>query len=142
VPQKRTAPQTPQTTTASTPLNIFTPGFSGDMNNQGFSPLPQGFSPSMANMDLSLDFSGADFTPNSLSGLNGTNGGMEGFQNGTMNGQDYSSEGLNVGSFWQMPMALEWDWADMGARVNGYPAAGLDTGQGLDQGMNEMNGPI
>lgn len=110
----------------------------------------QDFSPSMANMDLSLDFSGADFNSNTLSASNGSNGGMEGFRNGDMNGQNYSGEGLDVGLFqqpfvpqdWQMPMALEWDWADMGARSNGFPAAGFDAGQGQDLGMDGMNGPM
>ncbi len=99
----------------------------------------------MANMDLSLDFSSADFNTNILSASNGSNGGMGVFQNGDMNGQHYSGEGLNVGSFqqpfvpsdlWQMPMALEWDWADMGARSNGLPAAGFDIGREQDHGMN------
>jgi len=145
VPQKRAAPLTPQTNNVPTPQNVFTPGFSGDLNNQSFSPMLQGFSPSMANMDLSLDFSSADFNTNILSASNGSNGGMGVFQNGDMNGQHYSGEGLNVGSFqqpfvpsdlWQMPMALEWDWADMGARSNGLPAAGFDIEREQDHGMN------
>jgi len=151
VPQKRAAPPTPQINNAPTPQNIFTPGFSGELNNQPFSPILQDFSPSMANMDLALDFSGADFNPNMMSVSNGSNGGMEGFQNDDLNGQQYSSEGLNVGSFqqpfipqdlWQMPMTLEWDWADMGTGANGFPAAGFDSGQEQDHGMNGTIGPM
>ena len=76
------------------------------------------------------------------------NGGMEGFPNGDVNGpqqQDGSSvDGLNVGSFlqpfvpqdlWQMPMTLEWDWADMGGAANGYPAA-FEGAQGQGNGIN------
>lgn len=119
VPREGAAHSIPQTANAPTPQNIFTPGFSGDLNNQPLSPILQGFSPSMSNMDLALDFSGADFNPNMMSPSNGPNGGIEGFQNGDMNDQQYSGEGLDVGSFqqpfvpqdlWQMPFVYEDPW--------------------------------
>lgn len=146
VPQKRAAPPTPQTNNAPTPQNIFTPNFSGDLNNQPFSPNLQNFTPSMSNLDLALDFSGSNYNSNMTSASNGSNGGMEGFQNGDMSGQQYTSDGVNVGSFqqpfvpqdlWQMPMTLEWDWADMSSGANVFSPQGFDTGQGEDQsGMN------
>lgn len=147
VPQKRTAPQTPVSNNPPTPQNIFTPGFNGDLNNQAFNSNLQAFSPSLSNMDLALDFSGAEFNPNMMTASNG----MQGFSNGDMNGQQYSGEQLNMGSFqqpfvpqdlWQMPMTLEWDWADMGGGMNGFPAA-FDGGQpqGQDNVMNTQ-GPM
>ncbi len=146
VPMKRAAPPTPQSNNPATPQNFFTPNFSGDMSNQCFTPNLQGFSPDLSNMNLPVDFSGADF-PNMITPSNG----MESFPDGDMNGQQYSNGPLNVGSFqqpfvpqdlWQMPMTLEWDWADMGG-TNGFPAAfdpGQLPGQGQDQQQNGMNG--
>jgi len=147
VPQKRAAPPTPQSNNAPTPQDLFTPGFSGDLNNQPFNPNLPGFSPSMPNLDMSLDFSGAEFNPNMLPSSDG----MEDFSNGDMNGQQFNGEGLNVGSFqqpfvpqdlWQMPMTLEWDWADVGNMTggNGFPAT-FDAGQGQNGSMNGQ-GPM
>jgi len=147
VSMKRAAPPTPQSNNAATPQNFFTPNFNGDMSNQAFTPNLQGFSPDLSNLNLPMDFSGADF-PNMMTPSNG----MENFPHGDMNGQQYSNQLVSVGSFqqpfvpqdlWQMPMTLEWDWADMGG-ANGFPAT-FDHGQGQDQqqqqnGMNGMNG--
>ncbi|KAL2059144.1 hypothetical protein ABVK25_000436 [Lepraria finkii] len=148
VPQKRTAPPTPQSNDAPTPQNIFTPtapNFTGDLNNQPFNPNLQGFSPSLSDMNLPMDFSGADYS-NLMSTPTTTT--MENLPNGLPDGQHtYSSESLNVGSFqqpfvpqdlWQMPMTFEWDWGDMGG--SGFPTA-FDPGEGQEQqnGLNGMN---
>ena len=118
IPQKRTAPQTPQSNNNPTPQNVFTPGFNGDLNNQTFNPNLQGFSPNFSDMNLPVDFSGAEF-PNMTS----PSSGMNGYQDLNLEGQPYNGDSFNMGSFqqpfvpqdlWQMPMTLEWDMAQLG----------------------------
>lgn len=131
IPQKRAATQTPSQGNAPTPAKVFTPDFSGNnLSTQSFNPSLNGFSPSPVpiNGDLSslpLDFStpsGSEFA----NMLNGSAGMTPNFQ-GTDELQQQQLEGLsgppfNSDSFqqpfvpqdlWQMPMTLEWDWADM-----------------------------
>lgn len=131
VPQKRAAPPTTTSNNLSTPsANIFTPNFSNnDANSQPFNPSLNGFSPAAVpvtnnDIQLPLDFStpsGSDFA----NMLNPGSGLSQGFgENGDMPEQFGDSLGspFNSGSFqqpfipqdmWQMPMTLEWDWADM-----------------------------
>lgn len=131
IPQKRTAPQTPQSNNPPTPQNVLTPGFNGDLNSQSFNPNMQGFSPNFSDMNLPIDFSGAEFP-----GMTSPSNGLSGYQDMNMDGQQYGSDSFNMGSFqqpfvpqdlWQMPMTLEWDMAQLGD-VNGYAA--FDQGQG------------
>lgn len=67
-----------------------------------------------------------------------------------MEGQQYSNDMLNVGSFqqpfvpqdlWSMPMTFEWDWGAMDG-TNGFPAAGYEPAgqQQAEQGNGRMNG--
>ena len=148
IPQKRPAPSTPHSSNAPTPQNVFTPGFNGDLNNRTFNPSLQGFSPNFSDMNLPVDFSGADF-PNLTTPSNG----MNGYQDLNMDGQQYSGDSFSMGSFqqpfvpqdlWQMPMTLEWDMAQLGD-ANVFPA--FDPGQGQHQGqqhpdeMQGMSGP-
>ena len=158
VPQKRATSSTPQSSNVPTPQNIFTPqsapSFSGDSNTpQTFNPNLQGFSPSLSDMNLPLDFSGSDYS-NMMSPTTGTtmefpptnaNANASG-----MEGQQYSNDMLNVGSFqqpfvpqdlWSMPMTFEWDWGAMD-NTNGFPAAGYEpVGQQAEQqGDGRMNG--
>ena len=137
-PQKRTAPQPPQSNNAPTPQSIFTPGFNGDLNNQNFNPNLQGFSPSFSDMNLPVDFSGADF-----SNMTSPSNGMNGYQDINLDGQQFNGDSFNMGSFqqpfvpqdlWQMPMTLEWDMAQLGD-VNGFPA--FDPGQGQHPGEQQ-----
>lgn len=142
VSQKRPAPQTPSQNSTSAPAtNIFTPNFSGsDLSSQPFNPSINGFSPApvpVGNNDipLPLDFStpsGSDFA-NMLNPGNGIP--QEFAENGDMQSQLGASIGspFNMGSFqqpfvpqdlWQMPMTLEWDWADMANM--GYPSFDVD----------------
>ena len=144
IPQKRTAPQTPQSNDTPTPPSVFTPGFNGDLNNQAFNPNLQGFSPNFLDMNLPVDFSNADF-PNMTSPSNG----MNRYQEVNMDSQQYNGDSFNMGSFqqpfvpqdlWQMPMTLEWDIAQLGD-VNGFPA--FDPSQAQHQGQqhpDEMQG--
>lgn len=141
IPQKRTAPQTPQSNNPPTPRNVFTPGFNGDLNNQPFNPNLQSFSPNFSDLNIPVDFSGAEF-PNMTSPSNN----MNGYQDIAMDGQQYNGDSFNMGSFqqpfvpqdlWQMPMTLEWDMAQLGD-VNGFPA--FDQGQQQHDGMQGMNG--
>lgn len=142
IPQKRNAPQTPQSNNAPTPQSVFTPGFNGDLNSQSLNPNPQGFSPSFSDMNLPVDFSGADF-PNITSPSNG----MNGYQDINMDGQQYTGDPFNMGSFqqpfvpqdlWQMPMTLEWDMAQLG-EMNGFATFDPDQGQHPDE-MHGMSG--
>ena len=160
LPQKRAASSTPQSSNIPTPQNIFTPqsapSFSGEPNTpQTFNPNLQGFSPSLSDMNLTLDFSGPDYS-NMMSPSTGatmdfpptnTNANASGMEN-----QQFSNDMLNVGSFqqpfvpqdlWSMPMTFEWDWGAMDS-TNGVPAAGFEAaGQQAEQadgGMNGMNG--
>lgn len=142
IPQKRNAPQTPQSNNAPTPQSVFTPGFNGDLNSQSFNPNLQGFSPSFSDMNLPVDFSGADF-PNTTSPSNG----MNGYQDINMDGQQYTGDSFNMGSFqqpfvpqdlWQMPMTLEWDMAQLGD-MNGFATFDPDQGQHPDE-MHGMSG--
>ena len=143
VPQKRTAPQTPQTNNAPTPQNIFTPGFNGDLNNQTFNPNLQGFSPNFSDINLPVDFSNAEF-PNMTSPSNG----ISGYQDINLDGQQYGGDSFNIGSFqqpfvpqdlWQMPMTLEWDMAQLGD-VNGLPAFDPSQSQQHQDEMQSMIG--
>ena len=142
VPQKRTAPPTPTSNNAPTPQNIFTPGSFGELNNQF-----QGFSPSLSDMNLPLDFN-PSVASNDFPNMMGPTNGLPDFPNSTMEGQQYSSEQLNVGSFqqpfvpqdlWQMPMTLEWDWAAMSGE-NGFPQFDGGEGQAHPQPNDGMNG--
>lgn len=143
IPQKRAAPNTPQSNNAPTPQNVFTPSFNGDLNDQSFNPNLQSFSPSFSDITLPVDFSGTDF-PNLTSPSNDING----YQHVNIGGQQYDGDTLNMGSFqqpfvpqdlWQMPMTLEWDMAQMGD-VDSFPT--FDPGQGQHQDeMPDMSGP-
>ncbi len=108
-------PQTPMAPTAQIPAvsGVFSPGMVLRDNNSGFSPVPNNGSPgSNWNADYN---NGAEYlTPK---------GGMTPFAEiqGYTNGNEMNSP-LNLNSFqqpfvpqdlWQMPMTLEWDWADM-----------------------------
>ncbi len=119
---------------ASTPVSVFTPNFSHDGATQSFNPSLNGFSPP-TNGDLPLmpDYSSGDFS----SMLTSSNGLTQGFTDMQQFSSDTGSP-LNMGSFqqpfvpqdlWQMPMTLEWDWADMTAMT--YPA--FDVGDGQQQ---------
>ncbi len=124
IPQKRAAPPTPQPSNAQTPQNVFYPGFTGDLNAP-FNPSLSGFSPSFNDLNLPIDFNTPP-TTNEFSSL--MPDGMNFIPQQDM-GQ-FQTDGnapLNTGSFqqpfvsqdlWQMPMTLEWDWAEM-AGVNG-----------------------
>ena len=141
IPQKRAAPETLHSNNPPTPQNVFTPGFNGDLSHQTFNP-NLAFSPNFSDINLPVDFSGADF-PNMTTPSNG----MQGFQDINMDGQQYNGDFM--GSFqqpfvpqdlWQMPMTLEWDMAQLGD-VNGFPA--FDPGQNLQgqqQHPDEMQG--
>ena len=139
IPQKRTAAQPPQPINTPTPQNVFTPGFNGDLNNQTFNPNLQSFSPNFSDMNLPIDFSGADF-PNMTSPSNG----MNGYQDIDLDGQPYNGDSFNMGSFqqpfvpqdlWQMPMTLEWDMAQLGD-VHVFPP--FDPGPAQDQNQQQQ----
>lgn len=112
-------PHTPMQQNAQTPsmASVFSPGLNNPMNPQSSysTPMPNG-SPGAQNWTTDFANGSEYMTPN-----NG--GGMTPFADiqGYTNGNDIGSP-LNINSFqqpfvpqdlWQMPMTLEWDWADM-----------------------------
>lgn len=143
--QVRNAPPTPiSTNNPLTPAKSFSPNFANtDINNPSFNPSLNNFSTPLSSSDaMSLPL---DFNPSPSSAM---------FQNmmsppttnslspnfpGDLQSHYNSSDGpspLNMGSFeqpfvpqdlWQMPMTLEWDWADMTSV--GFPYDGMDAGQ-------------
>ena len=145
IPQKRTTPHTPQSNNPPTPQNVFTPGFNGDLNNQAFNPSLQGFSPNFSDMNLPVDFSGADFT-----NVTSPSNGISGYPDMNMDGQ-YNGDSFNMGSFqqpfvpqdlWQMPMTLEWDMAQLGD-IGGFSAFDPSQAQHQpQQHQDEMQGMI
>jgi hypothetical protein len=114
----------------------FTPGMSGMPN-----PL---FSPSMMNANVYSPpqmMTGPPMMPEYDNNFNGMMTPPNGLGNTITDGQENSSNmasPLNFGTFqqpfvpqdlWQMPMTLEWDWADMtNAGFPGYdnPTSGID----------------
>ncbi|KAH8767955.1 fungal-specific transcription factor domain-containing protein [Hyaloscypha sp. PMI_1271] len=112
-------PHTPMQQNAQTPsmASVFSPGLNNPMNPQSSynTPMPNG-SPGAQNWTADFVNGSEYMTPN-----NG--GGMTPFADvqGYANGNEIGSP-LNINSFqqpfvpqdlWQMPMTLEWDWADM-----------------------------
>jgi hypothetical protein len=117
----------------------FTPGMSGMPN-----PL---FSPSMMNANVYSPpqmLTSPPMMPGYESNYNGMLTPPNGMGNGILDGQDNSSNmasPLNFGTFqqpfvpqdlWQMPMTLEWDWADM---TNGGFPGFENSVNGVDGGM-------
>lgn len=116
----------------------FTPGMSGMTN-----PL---FSPSMMNANVYSPppmMTGPPMVPSYDANLGEMLTPPNGLGNGILEGQENSSNvpsPLNYGAFqqpfvpqdlWQMPMTLEWDWADM---TNGFP--------NYDQSLDGVDGGI
>ncbi|PMD43578.1 hypothetical protein L207DRAFT_542783 [Hyaloscypha variabilis F] len=113
-------PHTPMQQNVQTPsmASVFSPGLQNPMNPQSSysTPMPNG-SPGAQNWTTDFTNGSEYMTPN-----NGA-GGMTPFADiqGYTNGNEINSP-LNINSFqqpfvpqdlWQMPMTLEWDWADM-----------------------------
>ncbi|KAL9046666.1 MAG: hypothetical protein Q9214_000552 [Letrouitia sp. 1 TL-2023] len=101
VPQKRTAPLTTQS----------------NSHSQQFNPSLNGFTPGLSNGDMAapLDWSSLLNPPSNPPATIPENDLQQQFTNENL-------PSMNVGSFqqpfvpqdlWQMPMTLEWDWADM-----------------------------
>ena len=142
LPQTQGAPRTPMSNNnPTTPANMFTPSFTGDLNNQPFNPSLGDFSTPLSNSDLSLP---VDFNPSAGEFSNMMNTPNNINPNFNINDlqQQYSageSPSLNMGSFqqpfvpqdlWQMPMTLEWDWADM-TNIGFQGLEGMDGAQKL-----------
>jgi len=148
--QKRRAPVTPQSNNAPSPNNIFTPGFSGEINSQAFNPEFQVMSPSLASLNIPLDFPSAN--GNGLTNMTTPSEGLNGLTpNMTQLESDTIMSPSNMGSFqqpfvpqelWTMPMTLEWDWPQMAgispddfnafenAEIQGQPGPQMGGGRG------------
>ena len=137
-------PMTPlSNNNASTPQNVFSPSAFGDNSNgQTFNPALSGFSPSLSEMGLHLDFNGtsggADFQNLMAPSQNGMN--AENFDPSQFQAEGNSVDPLTVGSFqqpfvpqdlWQMPMTLEWDWSEAMHAPGGFDAGGMNMGMGM-----------
>ena len=119
-PQKRPHPSTPIQAQISTPAPSFTPGFTGDIGTP-FDPTAPAFTTGTmpdGDLSMSMDFGDGDFS--GLSAAGGMNRELPLQPNQI--GPIPAADGLNIGSFqqpfvpqdlWQMPMTLEWDWADV-----------------------------
>ena len=111
-------PHTPMTMNAQTPAmaGLFSPGMGNPMNPQnGFSPMNGNGSPNSGGWQPDFSNGSEYMTPNG----NGMTpfGDIQGYTNG-----NEANSPLNLNTFqqpfvpqdlWQMPMTLEWDWADM-----------------------------
>jgi len=132
---------TPMPAKSHPPMNFSTAssnGLQSHVNEQtGFSPLMNGSSPANNGWVPESNFSdGTEFmSPNA--GLTPF-GDMQGFMNGNVNSP------LNPNTFqqpfvppdlWQMPMTLEWDWAD----VTGGQYPSFENGQYGNQGLQNGN---
>lgn len=120
-----TSSRSPHTQAGAVPDSSFSPSFNGGLLPQSFIPSlngfgspPNGLSNGGPNGDMpAMQEFGNDFSDM----LSNSNGLAPGFSDG----QSFPTSGaspLNLGSFqqpfvpqdlWQMPMTLEWDWADM-----------------------------
>ncbi|KAE9374707.1 hypothetical protein N431DRAFT_464939 [Stipitochalara longipes BDJ] len=111
-------PHTPMQHNVQTPsmASVFSPGLQNPMNSQSSysTPMPNG-SPGAQNWTT-------DFTNGSEYMTPSNGGGMTPFADiqGYTNGNEINSPPLNIfqqpfvpQDLWQMPMTLEWDWADM-----------------------------
>ena len=111
----------------TSPPNAYTPQMNGGSNSQTYS------TPSGAVFTPPSDFSnGVPFTPGFEADFADMLASQNGMEPGMTSGQQIPNtmaSPLNLGSFqqpfvpqdlWQMPMTLEWDWADM--TNTGYPS--------------------
>lgn len=118
--QNHNSPHTPIfSNIPTTPATVFTPNVASDLSSQPFNPSLNSFTPPLPNSNL-VNFSPSPGSfPNLLSPLNSFSLNFNDTQ------QPIPSDGpspLDMGSFqqpfvpqdlWQMPMTLEWDWAEM-----------------------------
>ena len=135
-------PRTPEPTAASTPASLFSPSLNSNLDTPSFNPSLNGFpSPnsigdSHSHPPLPDYMPGPGDFPNMMTAGNGFPdfGDFPTFGNGGIGSP------LDLGSYqqpfvpqdlWQMPMTLEWDWADMGS---GVQFANMDGGG--DMGVN------
>lgn len=125
----------------TTPGKVFTPNFTGDLNSQSFYPSPNSFSTTRLPDGNIMNFTPSPGPfPDLMSPPNGLNQHFNDMQQ-----QPFSSDGpspLDMGSFqqpfvpqdlWQMPMTLEWDWADMTSLA--YPDFDMPNGGRNGQGQ-------
>lgn len=144
LPPVRNAPPTPvSTSNPPTPANRFSPNFANtEINNPPFNASLNTFSSPLPNSDamsLPLDFNSSPSAMFQSMMSPPTTNSLSPNLSGDMQSHYNPSDGpspLNVGSFqqpfvpqdlWQMPMTLEWDWADMTGIAFQYD--GLDAGQ-------------
>ncbi|KAG8534206.1 uncharacterized protein KY384_001050 [Bacidia gigantensis] len=143
IPQKRLASSTPSTNDSPNSQNLAPPSLTGTLTDQSFNPSLNSFSPTVANINLPLNFTNNSATKDHSTSpsINGANtmsfadlmnepssnpmaGGAGSMPMPDMNQfpTDDPMSPLNMGAFqqpfvpqdlWNMPMTLEWDWADM-----------------------------
>lgn len=90
----------------------------------------------------SQDFSQMDFAGTNANNLNGMVGhlGMQGFGNGEFDMGGAFQQPFVPQDLWQMPMTLEWDWADVGlGGLGSVPNFGFDMGENGGNNNNNNN---
>ncbi len=121
ISQRRKSPQIPvyQNVPTTTSPNAFTPNLPSDLNSQPLNPSVNNFSPLLRSGNLMNFTPSSSPFPNLSSPPNGLNAHLNEMP------PSFGSDGpthFDTGSFqqpfvpqdlWQMPMTLEWDWADM-----------------------------
>ena len=155
VPQKRAATQTPSQGKNPALTNAFMPQFTGDnLTSQPFNPSLNSFSPAPVSVNGDLSTVPMDFSTPSSSDFAHllTNSGLtphfqanddtqqqpqqqqqqqfDGFPGAPPFDLDSFQQPFVPQDLWQMPMTLEWDWADMTSM--GYPSFG-ENGQQQQQ---------
>ena len=155
IPAKRPVPPTPEPTIASTPSSHFTPSFTGDLNTPPFNPSLSGFNSPTPSSENTLipDFINmpSDF-PNMMTSTDGLADFSDMPQYQLTNGPGGNvGSPLYVGSFqqpfvpqdlWQMPMTLEWDWADLSGNNVGVAGVGTGTSSGRPSMTNDGFQPL
>ncbi|KAJ9659351.1 hypothetical protein H2201_007376 [Coniosporium apollinis] len=145
--QQPTAPQTPAQQTSSVP-NPFTPSFGSNLGDQPFpfTPNPPSALPTTTNwlsdfspppnssmLPQATSFADMQYTQPTTNGF----GGLGSLDMGNTFQHPFVPQDL-----WQMPMTLEWDWADMTAGALGSFDDGIGMNGMGEAGMNGMNGSL
>ncbi|MCJ1351462.1 MAG: hypothetical protein MMC33_001446 [Icmadophila ericetorum] len=152
LPEKRPLPRTPESVASTLPKtpNFLSADFNGGEIGASFNPSVHTFSsPASSKGELPLpEYTGmpapADF-PSILNGGAFTDfGDMQGFPNigPPLNNMGSFQQPFVPQDLWQMPMTLEWDWADMNGngQFAGFDTSGGTDAAGLMNGAQQTNG--
>jgi hypothetical protein len=113
--RKSTIPQMPMATNAQTPSMVFSPSMVNPLNLQnGYNPLDgNGSSPVNAWSDYGAADGGDFLSPNGMTPFTDIPGYTNGSNDNSPLNPNTFQQPFVPQDLWQMPMTLEWDWADM-----------------------------